>query len=429
MDSVASAPWVEAEIAKSAEMWRQCRGAWAAPSQAYSKGERRVREKAYDRALDDVQRIARRAGRGNTRDPQARILSAFARFAAHALHLDSDAIDLLTHHFLPVGTQLARWARHFDPGLSHAGIVQACRNAWTACGLQPLLGAPMRLTPAILGYSLLYPYSDNYLDHRAVPRAEKRDFSRRFRARLEGHAPPPANHHQACVWEMVRLIELQFARPLRPQVFDSLLAIHDAQVESVAQLDACGLMDDRELLRISCAKGGTSVLADAVLVHGALTPDQARFAFLWGVLLQLGDDLQDVKEDLARASDTLFTRAVRAGQSLDVPVAKLLNFSGLVAARMHALPHGTATHKALLAMSWRSLILMAVAQAHEFFTPSFLAELEPRSPFGFSFLRSRREKLEGRSGLFTWLFELLLKGDGGLPAFGPRESVAAAAAD
>jgi hypothetical protein len=45
-----------------------------------------------------------------------------------------------------------------DPDLSVAGIIQAARNAWTACGLQPLLGVPLALTPSILGYSLLYPY-------------------------------------------------------------------------------------------------------------------------------------------------------------------------------------------------------------------------------------------------------------------------------
>jgi len=54
---------------------------------------------------------------------------------------------------------------------------------------------------------------------------------------------------------------------------------------------------------------------------------------------------------------------------------------------------------------------MAVAQAHEHFSPALLEELEPRSPFRFGFLRSRRKKLDGRSGLFQRLFQVLLSGE------------------
>ena len=131
-------------------------------------------------------------------------------------------------------------------------------------------------------------------------------------------------------------------------------------------------------------------------------------AFLWGVLLQLGDDLQDVHEDLARGSDTLFTRAIRAGHPLDALAAQLLNLSDLTAARMDALSNGSATHTALLRMSWRSLIQMAVAQAQQFFSAPFLAALESRSPFRFQFLRSRRKKLDSNRGLFHRLFQVLL---------------------
>ncbi len=167
---------------------------------------------------------------------QARIVNAFPRFAAIALGLDGPAIHLLTDNFLPVGTQLARWAREFDADISTADMIQACRNAWTACGLQPLLGEPMGMTPSILGYSLLYPYSDNYLDSAEITSADKLCFSARFRQRLQGHILPPRNRHDSAVWALVRLIEEQYPRPRYPQVFDSLLAIHAAQEKSMAQL-------------------------------------------------------------------------------------------------------------------------------------------------------------------------------------------------
>jgi len=407
MDSIASDTWVQARVEFAMEEWWRAGGAWQRTGPVYSARQQGLREKAYDRALEDV----RRACRKRTADAEQRLTRAFARFAAEALDLGPDAIELLTHGFLPVGKQLARWARRFDASLSHGDITQAARNAWTACGMQPLFGARLRLTGSILGYSLLYPYSDNYLDQRAVTHDDKVRFSRRFRARLRGDALHAAGPHERSIWELVRLIEMEFPRRAFPAVFDALLAIHAAQEESVRQLEQCGGLEERELLRISCAKGGTSVLADACLVRGRLTRQEGEFGFLWGVLLQLGDDLQDVVEDLERGSDTLFTRAVRSGMRLDGLVARLLNFSECVGARMEALPHGDATHNDLLRMSWRSLILMAVGQAQAYFSAGFLARMEPCSPFRFEFLRARREKLEGERGLFERIFELVLNSE------------------
>ncbi len=167
--------------------------------------------------------------------------------------------------------------------------------------------------------------------------------------------------------------------------------------------------DVDELLRISCAKGGTSVLADACMARGRLTADESEFSFDWGVLLQLGDDLQDVREDLGRGSDTLFSRAVIAGVPLDELTEQLLSFSELVSERMDGLAHGSAELKGLLRMSWRQLIVGAVADSHEFFSAGFVAEIERSSPFRFEFLRSRRKRLASREGLYGKLFEAFLE--------------------
>ena len=51
--------------------------------------------------------------------------------------------------------------------------------------------------------------------------------------------------------------------------------------------------------------------------------------------------------------------------------------AGSVADQVDALPHGDPALKNLLRMSWRSLILMAVARSHQYFTRNFLARLKP----------------------------------------------------
>jgi hypothetical protein len=168
------------EVEFAVEQWERSAGAWAGSAPVYSVGEQRHREKAYDRALDEVRRTCRK----RVPDAEERLTGSFAQFGAEALDLGPDAIDLLTTGFLPIGKQLARWAHRFDPSLSQTDITQAARNAWTACGMQPLFGASLRLTPPLLGYSLLYPYTDNYLDQRAVSREAKVRFHHRFRERL-----------------------------------------------------------------------------------------------------------------------------------------------------------------------------------------------------------------------------------------------------
>jgi len=427
--------WIEAQVALAAESWNGCAGRPLPAGPRYSLDGQRKRERAYDQALRAVEREARRAPRNPTGRllAQRRIVDAFPRFASIALDLDPEAVQLLTGSFLPVGAQLARRARGFDPALSRADIIQACRNAWTACGLQALLGQPMELTPSIFAYSLLYPYSDNCLDHPGLSTAEKLRFSERFRQRLRGLGPSACNVREAAVWAMVQLIEEQYPRPLYPQVFDCLLAIHRAQERSIAQLANGGRfdnsknnyinnsqnnylynshdnsLDNYKLERISCSKGGTSVLANACLLQPRLSLEESQFSIDWGVLLQLGDDLQDVGEDLARGSVTLFTRAAALGKPLDSLVLQLLNFSRLVADRMDRLPNGTPLLKDLLRMSWRSLILMAVANAEQFFSAGFLAGLEPSSPFRFDFLRARNRRLTGRQALYAVLFDAFLE--------------------
>src|SRR5271154_7094589 len=262
MRQLYSWPWVQAQVTQTIAVWN---GSAAQPAQRgrhYSPNEQQKRERAYDRELRAVEHEAKRSPRTKARriETQERITASFARFSATALDLEPKAVKLLTDDFLPVGTKLAQWARRFDPALSMADITQACRNAWTACGLQPLLGDRIEITPSILGYSLLYPYSDNYLDRKDVSSEAKLHFSERFRGRLRGEVLPARDDREVALWALVGLIEGQYPRSRYPQVFECLLAIHRAQEESIAQLKSRGHRDDTEVLRISCAKGGSSVL-------------------------------------------------------------------------------------------------------------------------------------------------------------------------
>jgi hypothetical protein len=67
-------------------------------------------------------------------------------------------------------------------------------------------------------------------------------------------------------------------------------------------------------------------------------------------------------------------------------------------------------------MSWRSLIVEAVADSREFFTRRFLNDLEPTSPFRLRFLRRRHQRLTRRRGMYESLFDVLIESHDDEPA-------------
>jgi hypothetical protein len=415
--------WVEEQTERTAGVWDGCDRLLPAGGVRFTSRQQDERESAYDAAMAAVEIELEKfsSSEQESSSVRAEVIRAFGLFAARALDLAPDAIEILTDDFMPVGTGLAQWARRFDPDLGMPDIIQACRNAWTACGLQPLLGEPVRLTPAILGYSMLYPYSDNYLDEECISVTAKLAFSQRFRQLLRGETLLAENNRELAIRELIQLIEHQFSRKEFPDVYTCLLAIHRAQEHSVQQLRTSEHFSTPETLRLSCRKGGSSVLADACLARGCMSEQEARFAFEWGVLLQLGDDLQDVREDLHRGSMTLFSHPAGRGEYLDGRTLQLLSFADHVGRQMEQLPNGTETLKNLLKMSWRSLIIRAVADSEEFFSPAFAREAQKCSPFRFDFLRSRQQRIASRHGLYARLFEAFIEGspDGamsGLPA-------------
>ncbi|MGD0547742.1 MAG: hypothetical protein ABR991_07920, partial [Terracidiphilus sp.] len=130
--------WIEAQVAQTMEVWKGCAACPLPALPRCTLKEQRSREKAFDQGLNAVEREARRKPRGLAERQAARqrMEELFPRFAAAALGLDAETVGLLAKGFLPVGRQFARWARGYDPAMSMNDTVQACRNAWIACGMQ-----------------------------------------------------------------------------------------------------------------------------------------------------------------------------------------------------------------------------------------------------------------------------------------------------
>jgi len=296
--------------------------------------------------------------------------------------------------YYEASVDFSRRARAFDPSLPLDDLWQALRNVWIGNSLQMLVSRTPTLTPALFAYSMLYPVTDNLLDATDVSSDDKRAFNRRLGQRLMGEHPVAERDAETRAFELVAHIETEFPRHRFPDVWESVLAIHRGQVASLQQHG--GALADEQLLDISFAKGGASVLADLYLVRGAATPAEERFAFGYGVFLQLLDDLQDVTADLLAGHQTLFTDAAQRGR-LDELTARLALFIDVVL-DMNRDFAGVGTDDCidLIRRNCRALLVGVIAEQPNRFSRAFRRLVERQWPLGFLAMRRLKRRAQHR---------------------------------
>ncbi len=324
---------------------------------------------------------------------QERSLAAFGEFAQSTLGFQPRHLALLSNGFMPALAAFSESARRFDPAIAGADILQAGRNVSILNALQHLLGMPVQITPAITAYSLLYPYTDNYLDDPAVSAADKAALNQHLGQRLRGQPTAPTSERERAILALVDMIETQYPRRDYPELFESLMAIHRAQERSVGLVRPRISPYEVDVLGISLEKGGTSVLADGYITAGRLTPAQEAFMFGWGAFLQLADDLQDVHTDAHDGVATIFTLTARH-RPLDGLCARTLAFGRhvLEPAPAIATPESTPLVE-LMQRSGDLLVQDAIGRAQDLLSRDFVRRVERCFPFRFSALSRARGQL------------------------------------
>ncbi len=204
-------------------------------------------------------------------------------------------------------------AKDLDERFTFDDVFQALRNVWVMISFQIYFGKPVVLTDSVFAYSMLYPLTDNYLDDPRISYHDKITFNKRFYEKIKTGQNMGMNPDENRIFHMIDLIEGQYPRQDYPEVFTSLLAILDGQNKSLDQQRMINLYHI-DLMGYTFYKGGTSVLADAYLVNGKLTKDQGLFAYGYGVILQIADDLQDMDEDLGHNHNTMVNTGARFGK-------------------------------------------------------------------------------------------------------------------
>ncbi len=358
----------------------------------------RTTESAIDRFVDelheDFSAYPRNASQRAFWRPRTR--QKIRRFAEDALEIPPAHGDVIfSDAYFEVTAEFTRRARAFDEGMTIDDVSQALRNLWIMNLFQSLFGRGVRCTDAVFAYSMLYPFTDNYLDDTRRSPAEKADFNRRLARRLAGQRLATVHPHEADVYRLVEMIEAQYARRDHSEIYASLLAIHRAQTESLEQHGRRSPYEV-DVLGLSVAKGGASVLADGYLVAGRLNRADADFCFGYGVVLQLFDDLQDVAGDLAARHMTIFSQTARRWP-LDGITCQLVHFlDGVLESYERFRDPRRRVLKDLIRQSCVKLMIGAVAWNRKYYTSRFLRALERHSLTRFAYVRKKRPKIRRR---------------------------------
>jgi hypothetical protein len=390
-------------IISSEKTWSAAPDVFPSFSNYYSPEIQKEKESLFSGYLDKFKILQEEIKRGKPKPDNKRFFSAFSHFMKEIYNYSDEALSIILHpDMIQVSRSFFEKARAFDPGLKQEEIYQALRNVWIMNGLQLLLGIRVEISPSILAYSLLYPYSDNILDDPSISLKEKLSFSGRFEQRLAGTGSMADNHRERKISQLVGLIEQQYDRNQFPEVHESLMAIHQAQTRSLQLVKKNTGLSAEEVLSVSFDKGGSSVLADGFLVAGKLSPEIQQFFFGFGVWLQLSDDIQDIPEDLRSDTLTLFTKTENQG-NLTPLINKTFHFGRKVIEDIrNCKSEVSMPFSKVILQSIELMLIQSTGMNEPYFRREYCQQLEPYSPVGFAFLKEAKKKgSPGRFKLIT----------------------------
>lgn len=276
--------------------------------------------------------------------------------------------------------------RSFDKKINYSDIGQAMRNVWIINIFQKVMGRDIEFSKAIFAYSMLYPYTDNYLDNTKVTLESKKNFNDRFTKKLSGESIEANDDYEEKVYKLVECIEEVFNREEYHKVYESLLLIHNGQKKSLYEQEIVSMPYERDMLGISIEKGGASVLADGYLVCGELDKDEEIFAYGYGFLLQLCDDLQDVKSDLDNNHMTIMSQ-LAGNYNLDNIINKLINIIVDIVDNATCFKcENEKELKELIKDNCITMVFFAIVASKEYFSKEYIKTISGYLPFTLNYI-------------------------------------------
>lgn len=277
--------------------------------------------------------------------------------------------------------------RAFDESLRPAQIWQTLRNYFIYAMILDMQGKEQHAGDPILAYSLLYPYTDNYIDDARITRQDKERYNRMIASKLRDEAVTPHNALEEKTCRLLDMILTAYEGSARKKIMETLLELLEAQNNSIRQQKTP--LTEAQILEISIRKGSTSVLADYLFAATDWREYEENFYLKFGFLLQLVDDLQDIEEDRNAGSQTLMTGA-ESRQQLEQYTNRLLWFSWHVIRDFEPVNPGL---KRFVLKHCVEISLLTAAANQQFFSREYLKALETYLPFSLDFLKKMKKQM------------------------------------
>lgn len=293
---------------------------------------------------------------------------------------------VLFHEFEKETKHFIDRVRGFDTDLNAGQIWQAMRNYFIYAMIVEMQGERQNAADPILAYSLLYPYTDNYIDDKTTTKKEKERYNRMIARKLKGE---PVLAQSALEEKTCRLLDMigdAYEGEAKKKVIGTLLQLLEAQNYSIRQQKA-GISED-EILGISIWKGSTSVLADYLFATQDWREKEEGFYLRFGFLLQLVDDLQDMEEDKKEGSHTLMIKAAEQ-KRLEGQVNRLLWF---IWDTVRAFEPRNPGLKGFVLKNCVEITLLSVAMSAQHFLKEYIKALEPYLPLSVEFIKKMKKQ-------------------------------------
>lgn len=289
-----------------------------------------------------------------------------------------------------------RNSRSFDPELNTSQIWQALRNYLIYGMICAMMNKNLKCHDSIMSYSLLYPYTDNYIDTSEHTLEQKSVFNQMIFDRLHGKDVTAQDYDSQKTKECLDMALNYLGSSKLDETAQMLLIMLDAQVESTTYMGLDPVTATASIYKIfeSLAyKGGVSVLIDYYYSTDSISDADAIFFLKFGLILQLADDIQDIAEDLENTSPTYYNVAETIAER-EARLFELLHFVKTVFTDYQA-PNSDI--QKFMLRNCELMLLFAVIRSKEYFSRELLMQIEPYIPFSYEYLMGLKEEIDSRT--------------------------------
>lgn len=285
-------------------------------------------------------------------------------------------------------------ARTFSPELSFADLGQAVRNYLVFIMFKEMNHVDTSFSLPCFGYSMLYPFTDNYIDNLARSSEEKIAYNQLIRQKIKGLPVSAKSLHDTKTCQLLDFIESEYKRTESNTIYTLLLMMLEAQEMSMSQ-QGKNTLTQEERLHISVYKGGVSVLIDGFFANNNLRKEELWFYLSFGFFLQLADDLSDIEIDSQSGHQTLFTLNTSC-EYTEATINKLFSFVYHI---FRTYPSLNEDFKSFLLTNCYYLILYGVTVSSKYVTPEYIDHIMKYLPVDYNFFANKIKNFSSTSNL------------------------------